>query len=225
MVGDLLDAGIDLDLAIASSIFEDTAEGRALLDRLGERCPIRIVGPGILRDLAPTTQPQGVLVVARAPAAELAAQETGGSGVVLVLDAVQDPGNLGTLLRTADAFGVRYVALLPGTVDPWNPKVVRASAGSVFRVPVVSTDRDALLGWLRAHEFTILAADASGEPFDDVDVPLRSALVVGNEGAGLHPELAAAAQRLVGVPVRPGTESLNVGVAAGILLHHLTTGR
>jgi TrmH family RNA methyltransferase len=161
-----------------------------------------------------------VLAVAEIPRAGLdsisLAQEP---AVVLVLDAVQDPGNFGTLVRTAEALGAAGVVVLPGTVDPWNPKSVRAAMGSSFRLPVVEADWDALEPWLRGHG-AVTVASAVGAPPPD-SLPRRAALVLGNEGAGVSADTLRRAGLTLGIPLRGRAESLNVAAAGAILLHEL----
>jgi TrmH family RNA methyltransferase len=144
----------------------------------------------------------------------------GATAVILVMDAVQDPGNFGTLVRTAEALGAAGVVALPGTVDPWNPKTVRAAMGSSFRLPIVEAGWDELEPWLREGGFAILAADAGGEPLP-TDPPDRAALVLGNEGAGVGAETLRRADRTVAGPIRGRAESLNVAAAGAILLYEL----
>lgn len=219
VVEELLSAGLVPELALVSPTLEETERGRHLAQALHGPA-LRRVGDGELARLADTETPQGVLVVARVPHAELSDVGREG-GPALVLDGVQDPGNFGTLLRTAAAFGAAAVVALPGTVDPWNPKAVRATAGMCFRVPIMQTVPEALLSWAGQRGFTLLGADAGGTPVDAVAVPERLALVVGNEGAGLSPEVAAGVAFRVAIPMR-AAESLNVAVAAGILLYLMT---
>lgn len=222
VVEELVAAGLSLRLALASPALEAGERGRALLGALEARAPVRRVEDRVLESLAGTESPQGVLVVAEIPHRELDEIRVEGDATVLVLDAVQDPGNFGTLVRTAAAFGVEMVAALPGTVDPWNPKAVRAAAGASFRTPIVQTIAPALVDWLRRHGFTIYGAEAGGIDVGGIRVPNRCALVVGNEGAGLGPAMREAADALIAVPVAEHVESLNVGVAAGVLLYLLT---
>jgi RNA methyltransferase, TrmH family len=224
VVEELLDAGIVLRFALASSALEDTERGRALARRLAAAAPVHQVSGGELNRMAGTRGPQGVLVVAEIPPASLADLQPGATPLALVLDGVQDPGNIGTLTRTAAAFGCGLVACLPGTVDPWNPKSVRASAGALFRLPVVTVPVDELWAWLGAHGFRVLGADAAGLPVRDRPPGRRAALVVGNEGGGLTTPVRDRCDALVAVPMRGRTESLNVAVAAGILLYELSRG-
>lgn len=225
MVEELLEAGVTLHLAVVSSSLEDTGRGRQLRGRLEAATEVREVADGALRELADTASPQGVLVVAEAPRASFPETVPGHGSVVLVLDGVQDPGNVGTLARSAAAFGCSGMICLPGTVDPWNPKAVRASAGALFRLPVILAPPADLDEWLGRHEYLLAAADAAGAPVAEQSLPRRVALAVGNEGAGLSDPIRARADRRVAVPMRGGAESLNVAVAAAILLYELTKER
>jgi len=169
-----------------------------------------------------TESPQGVLLVCREPAHGLAGTLDAAPGRFLVLDAVQDPGNVGTLIRVARAFGLDGVLALDGTADLWSPKAIRASAGASFRLPVLRT------GWSEAREaldrrgVRLLAAEAGGRDVAEVDVAEPWALAVGNEGAGPRAGVLERTFLRVGVPMREGAESLNVGVAGAIILYVLT---
>lgn len=220
-----IEAGLDLEMAVVAADFGGAGREAALLDALGARTTVRTVPGHVLARVAATDTPQGVVAAVRAPQTSLGGITLPELATVLVLDAVQDPGNFGTLVRTADALGAAAVLALEGTVDPWNPKAVRAAAGSSFHLPVVSTGTTAALEWLMAERFHVLAADARGQSIERAPSAPRLALVVGNEGAGIGPAVAAAAAARVAVPIRGSAESLNVGVAAGILLYLLTRER
>lgn len=227
VVEELLAAGIVLRMAVLASSLDDTERGRLLRHRLQQRADrggtvVREVPDATLRELADTATTQGVLVVAETPRAALDALRPGGASVALVLDGVQDPGNLGTLARSAAAFGCEALVCLPGTVDPWNPKGIRASAGALFRLPVVQPTLSELAEWLDQHGYLLTAADAGGPSVTAAALPQRVALALGNEGAGLTEAVAARCERVVSVPMRGGTESLNVAVAGAILLYELT---
>jgi RNA methyltransferase, TrmH family len=221
LVEDLLASPLEVRLAVASSSLGDTSRGRALHAALAARgVSCREVDDRALVELADTETPQGVLAVAAIPRPSLDAIDLAAPpSAVLVLDAVQDPGNLGTLARTAEALGAAGLVALPGTVDPWNAKSVRAAMGATFRLPVVQAAWDDLEPWLRARGVAVLAADAAGEPLGPP--PSRAALVLGNEGAGISPETAARADRTIAIPLRGRAESLNVAAAGAILLHEL----
>ena len=151
-------------------------------------------------------------------------------GPLLVVDGVQDPGNVGTLIRTAHALGASASLLLRGSADPMNPKALRAAMGATFRHPVVQLDDGPFITWAREHEFTLWAAAADGVPIaraldSHQSRTERIAVIVGNEGAGLRPHLNAVASQRVAIPLARGAESLNVAVAAGILLYEVLRGR
>lgn len=219
-VEDLLASSLRVRWTVTSSSLEDTARGQQLAQRVDAlRVPRRDASDAELRGLADTETPQGVLAVAEIPRRALGDLAPADGDVVLLLDAVQDPGNLGTLVRTAEALGAAAVVSLPGTVDAWNPKAVRAAMGASFRVPVVETGWDDAEPWLRAAGFRILAAAGEGAPMEER--PARAALVLGNEGAGVGEETRRRADALVGIPLRGRAESLNVAAAGAILLHEL----
>ena len=141
-----------------------------------------------------------------------------------MLDAVQDPGNVGGMIRTAYALGAAATVALDGTADPGAHKVLRAAMGAAFRHPVVEARWAEFAAFAQVNGVAIWAACQGGEPPAHAR-PDRLALVVGNEGAGLRPEVLAAAARQVGVPMQPGAESLNAATAAAILLYEVTRGR
>lgn len=170
--------------------------------------------------IADTEHPQGIVLVCEEPRPDLEAALEGARRV-LVLDAVQDPGNVGTLVRSAVAFGFDVVVTLDGTADPWGSKAVRASAGTVFRVPLVRAAADDVVAGLTAAGLSILVASAEGSAA--VDPPEDSfALVVGNEGAGVRDAVREAARATVAVPMTGPAESLNVGIAGSILMSDFT---
>jgi RNA methyltransferase, TrmH family len=213
LVEDLLSSPIPVRLLVVSSSLEDTDRGAALLADAARRgLRTESVPPNVLARIADTQTPQGVVAIAGLPTAVLDAISTADHGrtAVLVLDAVQDPGNFGTLVRTAEALGASAVLLLPGTVDPWNPKAVRAAMGASFRLPLVSTTWREAAPWLRRRRFEIIAAASDGDP-GIAARPSNFALVVGNEGSGISRETREAADRVVAIPLRGRAESLNVG--------------
>ncbi len=172
-----------------------------------------------LADLADTESPQGLLLVVEEPASAWRASLPDGRW--LVLDAIQDPGNVGTLIRAAAAFDCAGVVALDGTADPWGTKAVRAAAGATFRVPVHVTRGRAAAEVTEALPRPILLADMGGDAASAHRGPAWS-LVVGNEGAGIRPLLDAQADARVSIPMPGGVESLNAGVAGAILLYALS---
>jgi RNA methyltransferase, TrmH family len=220
-----LEAGAVIELAIVSPRALGLGGGEELLAGL-ERTGIEVVRveDGELDALSDTESPQGVTLVCREPSLSLDELFAGaGRGTrMLLLDRVQDPGNAGTLVRCAAAFGLHGVVALDGTVDLYNTKVVRASAGGVFRVPVVHESWARTASWLTDHEIPLVVADASGEDVQRARRDPPWALAIGSEADGVRPEVARAARGAVRVPMPGGSESLNAAVAGSILLYVMT---
>lgn len=226
VVEDLLGSGLQPRWALLSSTLEDNPRGRELqleLDRRG--ITARVVPERDFATFSATEVPQGIIVVADLP--DTRADDPPDPEelqLILVLDAIQDPGNLGTLVRSAEALGAARVLVLPGTVDPWNPKVVRSAAGSLFRLPILELDRSEAVQRLREWGYSIVGAEGGGRTPSEIRemCGARLALILGNEGAGLSLELREAADALVGIPLRGRADSLNVAAAAAILLYEFT---
>ena len=149
-----------------------------------------------------------------------------GAALILVLAGIQDPGNLGTILRSAEAFGADGVVSLPGTVSAWNPKAVRASAGSVFRIPLLAVSERECLEELHEAGVKILATTVrAAQPAELVDMAGPVALIIGNEGNGVADDLAAKADARITIPCPGPVESLNAAVAASVLLYEAARQR
>jgi TrmH family RNA methyltransferase len=145
---------------------------------------------------------------------------------IVVLAGLQDPGNLGTILRSAEAFGASGVVCLPGTVSAWNPKAVRASAGSIFRVPLLAASEKECLEQLREAGVRIFATAVRGtEPADRAELSGPVAIIIGNEGNGVDEALAAKADARITIPCPGPVESLNAAVAASVLLYEAARQR
>ena len=217
----VLDAGARIRFALVTPSFRRFPDGQELVDRLEAGTTVDEVSEDELEGISDTDSPQGVLLVCEEPRLSVEDLLKRTPGRFLVLDGVQDPGNVGTLIRAARAFALDGVVALDGTVDPWNPKAVRASAGSSFHIGVVKSAWDqveSLVGDLNLH---LLVAEAGGTDVADVSPPSPWALVIGNEGRGVRNEVRRRAAGVVTVPMPGGADSLNAGVAGAILLHSL----
>jgi TrmH family RNA methyltransferase len=192
---------------------------RKLLDK--SRVEIAEVSEKDFRSAAETESPQGIIAIGEVPSRSLNTLDIPLVCRILVLDAVQDPGNVGTILRTAAALGATATIALPGTVDLWNPKVIRSSMGAQFHHFAVHADWEEVSRLLERERIELWAADAQGEPLDKSRAVKRLAIVVGNEGSGLSADVRAKADRTISLPIADSVESLNVAVAAGIILHEL----
>jgi TrmH family RNA methyltransferase len=186
------------------------------------------LSPDVFASTVTTESPQPVAALVLAPHFEL--PSVIGNGItqplVLVAAALQDPGNLGTLVRSAEAFGVTGLILLPGTTDPWSTKALRASAGSAFRLPIVDCEADEMLALLRQNGIRLLAAVArqdSAATIGNLRGPI--AILIGNEGAGLSPELIDIADERITIRYTGVTESLNAAVAGSVLLYEAARQR
>lgn len=180
---------------------------------------VEFVRDALIDSIADAMTPQPVLAIAEVPERNW---DDIGLGLILVLDAVQDPGNVGTLIRTAAALGVAGVIGVGTVADPWGPKAVRASAGAVFTVPVLRTDTEDILVELKRRNVPLWIAGADGESIGRLNSPRAGlALALGSEATGVSPELRAQAVRTVGVRMADGVDSLNVAAAGAILLDRL----
>ncbi len=225
-VEELLRSPLSVKGALLGPKLSESPRGQALLAALADRgIPMDSVGEKEFESAAETDSPQGILAIGVVPERTLpglpGAQTPSDPLRLLVLDGVQDPGNVGTILRTAAALGVTATFSLPGTVDLWNAKVVRSGMGAHFHHPCLTGTWDELDAFRRESQLEIWAADAAGTVVDDLEPPNRLGLVVGNEGAGLSSQSRTRADRLVALPIAATVESLNVAVAAGILLYEL----
>ena len=177
--------------------------------------------------LAQTVTSQGILaVVAKAEVRKEDFIGLPGSNFI-VLDRLQDPGNIGTILRTADAAGYRLAILMKGTADVYAPKVVRAATGSLFRMPVVSmASTEELVEFTRAagKKLTATCLDAQRCYYDE-DLTHDIALVIGNEGSGVAPALIESSELRIKIPMQGNIESLNAAVAAGVLMYEAIRGK
>jgi RNA methyltransferase, TrmH family len=203
-----------------------------LLDRLQipSAVPIVELTPPVFDSAVETESPQGIAALADPPHFSISDLLTGSSPLVVITAALQDPGNFGTLIRSVEAFGASGVLALPGTVCVWNNKVLRASAGSAFRVPVVMEKHAPAFAALAQHGIPICAAvpgssGAEALPCSQVDWTRPAALLIGNEGSGLSQDLLDRADRLVSIPTPGPVESLNAAVAASILLYEAARQR
>lgn len=177
--------------------------------------PIR-VSDHVFKAITETETPQGIAAVIQMQDKKLKRHNR-----ILMLDAVQDPGNLGTIIRTADAAGFDAVYLGEGSADRYNDKVIRATQGSIFHLPVLTADLELLLPELQENGYTVWAAALEGAvDYRDLTAPKKTALLVGNEGAGIDKRLIAQSDMAVKIPIFGKAESLNVSIATGILLYH-----
>ena len=200
-----------------------------LKDKLGGKAPenCTILTQEIMRKVSDTETPQGVLCVAKMPQYRMK-DLLGGNPLLLILENIQDPGNLGTMMRTAEAAGATGVLMSRDTVDLFNPKTVRATMSAIFRVPFLYTSD--LIGAMRVlkeiNGVKIFAAHLkASSPYDEINYTGPCAFLIGNEGNGLTDAAADAADARIHIPMKGQIESLNAAMAAGILMFEASRQR
>jgi len=209
LLEDAINSGWQIDTVIVQ-------DGVALPDWLSQQKLITL-SQQVFTAISQTETPQGVAAVVNMPATQPITGDR-----LLLIDQVQDPGNLGTMIRTADAAGFSQVILGKGTVDVYNDKVLRASQGSIFHIPVIEADLLELIPKLQTQAYTVLASALENSvAYDAVGQPNKVAVVMGNEGSGVNPEILQLADQCIKIPIYGQAESLNVSIAAGILMYQL----
>ncbi len=180
----------------------------------------------IISLLSDTETPQGIIAIATYRTLKLDEIPERADHLLIVCDGIQEPGNLGTVTRTADASGADAVVILPGTCDPLMQKVIRASVGSIFNIPLVFSERDRLKEWLRMRKVRLIAtAVTTNRTLYDLDLTVAVAFVFGNEARGVSKESLAMADEVIRIPILGKAESLNVSVAASICLYETVRQR
>lgn len=219
LVGEALDAGVKLEWVLATPEFAAGREAQALFARLAS-CKVELVNRSLLAEVADSDTPQGLLAAARLAARALADLPRRADGLYLFLDRLQDPGNLGAIARVAEAAGAVAMALAPGSVHPTHPRALRASAGSLLRLPwaidVEASDLEATLAGARPRWVALVPSGGSDLFAADLGGCLLVAL--GAEGPGLSRELDRRAELRLTIPLAAPVESLNVAVAAAVVL-------
>lgn len=176
------------------------------------------ISPAELEKISQLQTPNQVLAVLRK--FEQVTQIKPEGKLVLALDTIQDPGNLGTIIRIADWFGIEYIVCDQDTADLYNPKVVQATMGSIARVKLLYTD---LAGWLAEQKITVCAAALEGEDITAMQKPAEGIIVIGNESKGISADILKLVTKKITIPQKGKAESLNAAVATGIILSHLAT--
>jgi RNA methyltransferase, TrmH family len=221
----ILEEAIRSGLRFRAVFFSESGAVRAarLLSQLGAQVETFLLPDKLFGSAVPSDAPQGVAALVRWKKSSLEdVLVKSKAGPLLAIAGVQDPGNLGTILRSAEAFGAGGVLLGEGTVSPFNPKVVRASAGSVFRLSVARTKLSGALGLMKEHGLRVVAtASHKGTPLDQAKLSGPLVVFIGSEGAGLSRDLIKEMDEVVAIPQAPQVESLNVGVATSIVLYEV----
>ena len=232
LLGEALRSGLRLRTVFIREEPERRDATLRMLARLDLPGSVLIISlnPVLFASAVDTESPQGIAALVEPPRFSLAEPMAGGAPLVVVTAGMQDPGNFGTIIRSTEAFAGTGIIALPGTVDVWNAKALRASAGSAFRVPVVQEKQGPALAALKERGIPVVAAvPASGEreaiPCTKFDFTRPAAILIGNEGNGLSQDLLDRADALVAIPMPGPVESLNAAVAASVLLYEAARQR
>ncbi|MBI5076630.1 MAG: RNA methyltransferase [Nitrospirae bacterium] len=219
-----LASGSQIKEVFVTEAFINAKEHRALMGKIA--AAIFEVSEQLLEKITDTETPQGIVALAGYKPDTLDTLTLKETPLIVVIDAIQDPGNLGTIIRTADAAGADAVILLPGSCDAFMPKVIRATAGSLFNIPIVYAEPAAFVDWLskRNIQLAVTAADAEKTIFE-ADLSGNIAIAFGNEAHGVSDQLRKAADLSLNIPILGKAESLNVATSAAICLYEAVRQR
>ena len=225
----LLEEALRSGQHLESVFFSESARPLAekLLPQINARTETLVLPDTLFKSIVPSETPQGVAALLKLPtSSSVQMLDRSSHGPLVVAAGLQDPGNLGTILRSAEAFGAAGFFLTEGTVSPYNSKVLRGSAGSIFRLPFLQISSAELIPLLRARGVRLLATSShQGTPLSQISWTLPLAIFIGNEGAGLSRELTRQMDETLAIPQAAQVESLNAGVAASIVLYEAARNR
>lgn len=221
----ILEECIDNNYPLVDIIFTDELfninGGEELFKKINHYDKLINVPPKLFKEISNTESPQGIMGIAKFKKNPIKSLYEVKNSFVLLLEEVQDPGNMGTIIRTADAFNVDGIIVTEGSVDIYNPKVVRSTMGSIFRVPIYHVlDKMGTLEQLKSQGYYIYSTSLEGDKYiQDISFNRASVVLIGNESKGVSPKLYSLADKLFKIPLPGGAESLNVGVASSIIMY------
>jgi len=228
LVKDALESNAPVKSIMVSDSFVSNAISEEILKEIsGRNISIYKVSDNILKDISDTETPQGIVGVVAAPQQTIKDIHICGDSLFVLCDCVQDPGNLGTIIRTADAAGADGVILSKGCVDVYNPKVVRSTMGAIFHFPVIKVDNltETIL-YLKQRNLSIVSGYLEAADYHfDIDMKKGTVIVIGNEANGISSEVISLSDYLIKIPIPGRAESLNAAIAAGILIYEAVRQR
>ncbi|SHJ61292.1 TrmH family RNA methyltransferase [Tepidibacter formicigenes] len=212
----------DIDYVIFKDEFLNKEEHKKFVDFLkNNNFRIYKTTNKLFKEITDTEKPQGILAVIRYKEYNLDEILNNNSNFLIILDRIQDPGNMGTIVRTADAAGANGVILLKGCVDIYNPKVIRSTMGSIFNMSIIQENEE-IIDYLKEKGFNIVSSYLNTDNYyNNVDYGDKVALVIGNEGNGIKDEIIEKSDILVKIPIYGKAESLNAAMASGILMYEI----
>ena len=218
-----IECNADLDYVFINETFEDKEEHRKILNILDERnIKVFKTTNKIFKELIDTENTQGILGVVKFKDRKIEHNIKSNDEFVLILDRIQDPGNMGTIIRTADAAGVDAIIALKGCVDIYNPKVIRSTMGSIFDMNIIHCTQEECLEELKSKDFKIVSSYLDTENYyHETKYHERTALVIGNEANGVNDDLIKQSDILVKIPIYGNAESLNAAISSAILMYEI----
>lgn len=226
-VGEAVQKGWNLDTLIVSPELLVSLFGKQLIDQAAAAgCTITEVSEGVFRHLSSKEGPQGIAAVGRQQWTELDRIQLLPGDTWIALDSVQDPGNLGTILRTSDAAGCKGVILLDQSTDPYDPGAIRASMGAIFSQPVVKTNYTDFTRWKRYLQVPVIGtSDKASQDFHRFEYPPAVVVLMGSEKMGLQDHHVAICDALVSIPMQGSSDSLNLAVATALVVYEIFNQR
>jgi TrmH family RNA methyltransferase len=224
----LIEEAIRSGLRLTTVFFSESAHERIhkLLPQLSSHTEALLLPDSAFASAVPTETPRGIAALVRVESNSMEKILEAKPALLMITANLQDPGNLGTIARSSEAFGVTGLLLGERTVSPWNWKALRASAGSLFRLPTAKVELASALPEIRARGVRVLASSShKGRPISEIDLRQPVAFIIGNEGAGVPKDVLAKANATVVIPQSQSVESLNAGIAASILLYEAARQR
>lgn len=214
-VCEALESNFDVPLVFISENAKDRWNSFNVQSKIQKQTKVYSVTDQILKSISSTDTPQGIVAVVDNKIINAENKQ----GFYVLADKVQDPGNMGTIIRTAHAAGALGVIVTKGTVDIYNEKTLRSTMGSIFHVPIIQDDSLSELSFLRNNGFKLVVSSLdTKDNFFDVDLKDRSIIAVGNEGNGISKELLDMSDIKIKIPMPGGAESLNVSIAASVMM-------
>ncbi len=220
IIQEAINNNIKIKNIIISDSFLESRDGKLFNEEIKNQDNIIKVNTSLFKSISDTENPQGLLAICEFTIRDLSELDYLFNPSILFLDGIQDPGNMGTIIRTADAFNIDGIILGEGSVDPYNSKVVRSTMGSIFRVPLYICNNSLnTLGLLKDKNYYILASSLDGNSIYNGGFNRKFVCVIGNEANGVNPDILDLAHDLIKIPMPGNAESLNAGVAASIIMY------
>ncbi len=227
-VAEVIDADCDLRLVfVERSLLREDDRAGGLVERLAGRAPVFSTTERVVESVSDTQSPQGILAVVEQPLRPVSELLRQGRGALIAAAGIADPGNLGTIIRTAESFGLQGLVCFPGTVDLFNPKTVRSTAGAIFHLPLAVVDSvEEGIGPLRSADFRLVGTDPKeGVPLRQSDLQGPLVLFAGSEARGLSSSVKRHLDGFVSIAMPGDMESLNVAVAMGIIMYEVAAAK